>query len=166
MGRITPHVQGVSGAGLLAQYLLDITATSTLQPVVTGGSLPQDGTTSTDDIDRFTLTFNEDLSATSANDPTHYDLREAGPDGAFDTADDVLYAVANQAYSSGSSASYLLTDGPLQPGSYRLTVSDLTDRFGNVQVMPYVLSFLVAPWRATRSRAARTIRRRRRRLWT
>jgi hypothetical protein len=44
------------------------------------------------------------------------------------------------------SASYRITDGPLQPGSYRYTISSaLADRFGNPLVEPYVRTFEVVP---------------------
>ena len=50
----------------------------------------------------------------------------------FDTGDDVAYTVFCTGYGSGLSASYLVTDSPLQPGRYRFTAkTGLQDRAGN-----------------------------------
>ena len=53
------------------------------------------------------------MAAATVNDAASYDLRAAGPDDAFDTADDVVYTLASSGYTSGLSASYRVTDGPL-----------------------------------------------------
>ena len=61
---------------------------------------------------------------------------------AFNTADDELYHLSSYGYTSGLTASYRITDGPLQPGSYRLTLgTGLTDKSGNPLVGPYVRNF-------------------------
>jgi len=62
-----------------------------------------------------------------------FDLREAGTDGVFDTPDDDVYTlIVSPAYSSGVAVELFLVDGPLQDGSYRLTITDsLTDRVDN-----------------------------------
>ena len=53
-----------------------------------------------------------------------WDVREAGADGAFDTADDVLYSpYLLTSYSSGLDVQLSLRDGPLGSGRYRLTVN-------------------------------------------
>src|SRR5262249_3322341 len=108
--------------GLFSQYLLSIDIVDTVAPTITGDTLlPAQGTTSTGIVDRFTLPFSEDMAPATVNNPANYDLRSAGPDNNFDTADDVLYTVASPGYGSGlASGLYRVSDGPLQPGSYRL----------------------------------------------
>jgi hypothetical protein len=97
-------------------------------------------------IDRFSLTFSEDLAAGTVTDMGNYDLRAAGPDGVFDTADDELYGLASYGYTSGLSASYRITDGPLQPGEYRFVASNgLSDRAANSLDPVFVRSFTVSP---------------------
>ncbi len=62
-----------------------------------------------------------------------WDLREAGGDGTFDTADDDVYDLrVSPTYTSGANISLRVYDGPLQDGTYRLTIrSSLTDVVGN-----------------------------------
>src|SRR5262249_21317160 len=83
------------------------------------------------------------------NTSASYDLRAAGADGTFGTADDPVYTVAtNPTYTSGLTVSYRVTDGPLQPGNYRFTASaNLTDRAGNPLSPVFVRTFTV-PGRA------------------
>src|SRR4029077_13485010 len=96
-------------------------------------------------LDRFSLSFSEDMNASTVNNAGNLDLREAGQDHTFGTVDDVLYHLASYGYTSGLSASYRVTDGPLQPGSYRLTVgTGLTDRGGIALASPFVRTFTMA----------------------
>ena len=62
-----------------------------------------------------------------------WDLREAGPDGVFDTADDVLYHLSiAPPYTAGTSISVVIDDGPLADGHYRFTTNaTIRDRVGN-----------------------------------
>ncbi len=63
-----------------------------------------------------------------------FDLREAGVDETFDTADDVVYLLAV----SGSSPNFTVTlrDGPLPSGSYRYSVNSVvTDSVGNPLIL-------------------------------
>ena len=130
--------------GILGQYVLGIDVANTTPPQITANTLPSQGTTSNGVIDRFTLNFSEDMNAATVNTTANYDLRAAGPDGKFGTADDIVYHVSSPTYTSGPAASYLVSDGPLQPGNYQLTLSSaLTDRTGN-PLAPYTLNFTVA----------------------
>ncbi|HWI59241.1 MAG TPA: LamG-like jellyroll fold domain-containing protein, partial [Bacillota bacterium] len=74
-----------------------------------------------------------------------FDLRAAGPDGLFDTPDDQVYHFTHANYTGGLSLDFALTDGPLQPGSYRFRVSSaLRDLFANPMSGPFVQYFSVA----------------------
>ena len=138
-------------AGLLSQYILGIDLYNTLSPTITSVSFPAEGTTTNAVLDRFTVTFSEDLNASTVNNPANFDLRAAGPDGTFGTADDILYHVTPQTtYTAGTTETYLVSDGPLQPGSYQLTIgTGLMDKSGNPLLSPYVRHFTtmdVAPY--------------------
>ena len=96
-------------------------------------------------LDRFTVNVSEDMAAATVNDPSNIAVVAAGPDGAFGTADDVPYHVVSYGYTAGLSVSYRVSDGPLQPGLYRVTIgTGLTDRAGNALAAPYVRNFSVA----------------------
>ena len=62
-----------------------------------------------------------------------WDLREAGPDHTFDTADDVIYRLTLATdYTGGTSVSLFTQNGPLPSGHYRFTANTtLTDVVGN-----------------------------------
>ncbi len=119
--------------GLLGQYLLSIDVANTTSPQITGDTLPVQGTTSSSIINGLTLTFSEDLNPTSANDTANYTLEDSLGN---------VYHLASPGYTSGTTATYSISDGPLQPGSYTFTVSGLSDRTSNTLV-PYSLSFSV-----------------------
>jgi hypothetical protein len=77
-------------AGIQAQYLLSVDVTDTTAPEVVSTSLAASYTTA---VDRFTVTFSEDLLATAATNPASYSLRAAGPNGIFGDGDDVIYGL-------------------------------------------------------------------------
>ncbi len=132
-------------AGIFAQYLMGVDIADAVAPLITSITLPAANSTNQIMIDRFTITFNKDMMASTVTNSLSYDLRSAGPDGLFNTGDDVLYPVINQNYSSGLSSSYLIGDGPLQSGSYRLTAKTaLKDRSGNALAADYKRDFVVA----------------------
>ena len=62
-----------------------------------------------------------------------WDLRAAGPDATFDTADDVIYRLTLATpYTGGTSVSLFINGGPLPSGEYRFTANaTLTDVVGN-----------------------------------
>ena len=85
------------------------------------------------------------MAAATVNDVSNLDLRAAGADAMFETADDQVYALTSDGYTSGLSESYRITDGPLQPGTYRLTIgTGLKDRLGNPMAASYVRNFTMA----------------------
>jgi fibronectin type 3 domain-containing protein len=132
-------------SGIFAQYLMGVDITDPVAPLITSISLPAANSTNQILIDRFTINFNKDMMASTVTNSLSYDLRSAGPDGVINTGDDVLYQVINQNYSSGLTSSYMIGDGPLQPGSYRLTAKTaLKDRSGNALASDYKRDFVVA----------------------
>lgn len=135
-------ISGVSG-GLFSHYQLRLDSLDTIPPQIVGDSLPSE--TSFDLVDRFTLSFSEEMDAATVNDPANYVWQSSGPDGIFGTGDDEFYSVQlRSTYSGGLLASYWITDGPLQPGQHRLTVSDaLIDVAGNPLETAYVREFTV-----------------------
>lgn len=117
--------------GFLAEYLLSIDISSPVPPRILADTLPPENSTTDDVLYQFQLTFSEDMLATTVNQAGNFDLREAGSDGQFDTPDDVLYDIASSGYASGLQQMVGVTDGPLQPGSYRFTArAAIKNRFG------------------------------------
>jgi hypothetical protein len=145
------RVEGLANRGLRAQYVLTTSIADGVAPNITALTLPAAESVSTDEIDRFTISFSEDLAAATVNNPASYDLRSAGLDGLFDTVDDQTYMLATSpTYSSGLSTNLRLIDGPLQPGKYRFTASNagairLLDRAGNPLAAAFVRSFTINP---------------------
>ena len=120
-------------AGPSAQYLLDVSVTDSVAPQVTAvDPLPAEDGTTTAVVDRLTVTLSEDLNASTVA-ASAFDLREAGPDGVFGTADDVVYSLTpDPAYTTGATVSLDIQGGPLPSGTYRFTATPtLTDRAGN-----------------------------------
>jgi hypothetical protein len=129
---------------LRAQYLLSVSISDGVPPQITGTSLPAEGAATNAIVDRFTLNFSEDLYALSVSNNASYELRGAGADGVYGTADDTFYSVVTTGYTGGLTSGYSITDGPLQTGNYRLTVStNLIDRAGNHMAAAFVRNFSV-----------------------
>ncbi|MCF7709101.1 MAG: Ig-like domain-containing protein, partial [Verrucomicrobia bacterium] len=126
-----------------AQYLLNVNITDGVPPEIQSVSLPEQDTTSSNVIDRFTLNFSEDMAADSMTNASNYELRAAGEDGQYDTADDVEYALESSGYSSGLTMQVMVVDGPLQPGEYRFIAGvGLEDRAGNAMAQEYERRFI------------------------
>lgn len=74
------------------------------------------------------VTFSEPLDAIDARAPANYELREAGVNGVFDDADDVLFALSPR-YVAGATEVDVAIDAPggfLPQGNYRLIVRGTT----------------------------------------
>jgi hypothetical protein len=69
------------------------------------------------------------LTAVSANAAASYDLRRSGADGVFGNGDDAVVPLV-PAYASGKTVSFVVTDNPLQPGTYRFRTIGLLDGAG------------------------------------
>ncbi|HET7625544.1 MAG TPA: FG-GAP-like repeat-containing protein, partial [Verrucomicrobiae bacterium] len=133
-------------SSILSQYLLNIHLSGANPPSVLSTTLPEENITTSNILDRFTVTFSQDMDPLTVSNSANYELRCAGADNIFNTADDQLYTVSNSpTYNSGTSASYLVSDGPLQPGLFRFVVStNLADRTLNPMATNFVRHFAVA----------------------
>ncbi|MGA4580154.1 Ig-like domain-containing protein, partial [Limisphaera sp. VF-2] len=148
-GRYYARIRAASGTGLSAQYLLQIqviTPVDVVPPQILADTLPNEGTTVTSILDRFSLVFSEDMLAATVNDPASYELRHAGADAVFGTSDDSVYALlVSPAYSLGTNVTLLVTDGPVQAGRVRFTAKvSLQDANRNPLPAPYVRTFEIA----------------------
>ncbi|HEX7863031.1 MAG TPA: FG-GAP-like repeat-containing protein [Verrucomicrobiae bacterium] len=139
------YVQLTASSGALdyfSQYLLKVELSDSTPPAIVSTTLPTEGSTTLAVYDRFAIGFNKDMNAALVNAGGSYDLRAAGDDGNFGTADDQRYTVVPGTYSAGLSATFSITDGPLQAGSYRFSVTGLRDLFGNT-LPPFTRSFVI-----------------------
>ncbi len=99
-------------------------------------------------IDHFTVNFSAPLSASSAVVAVNYDLRTAGPDGVFGTADDTVLSLTPTYAAGSTTVTFAVNPEPLQPNlpspdSYRFeTLSGLLDQSG-AAVTPYTTNFTV-----------------------
>ncbi len=120
---LNPAVAGLLGAGRVnAQRALTTVLDGPRVKELEG--LPQEGEISTSSIRQFTLSFDHVMDPASVNSVANYDLRSSGPDGLFDTADD-LVAMVSPAREYRVSTNRLpidILDGPLLPGDYRMTL--------------------------------------------
>lgn len=74
-------------------------------------------------IDSFDLAFDQILDPASANNMANYELRRAGLDDMFGTADDQVYTLSGDPYQIGTNLFTLdIGEGTLPYGHYRLTV--------------------------------------------
>jgi hypothetical protein len=84
-------------------------------------------------LESLTVQLSEAMQPQTVN-AANWELREAGPDQLFDTADDKLFGIApSPAYSGGFGVELAIAGGALLPGRYRLTAaSALADLAGNL----------------------------------
>src|SRR5439155_7807297 len=125
-------VEALGGTGIRGQYLVDIDVQDTVPPtIISISGLPAAGGTIGLVLNPITVNFSEDMQTAGLNAASTWEMRSAGPDGVFDSGDDVVYALSRSV--SSRSVDLRVTDGPLQPGQYRFTAhaSGLLDRFGN-----------------------------------
>ena len=122
----------LSSAGVNAQYVLDVTVADTVPPVVSSvTTLPAQGQSTNQLLSSFAVNFSEKL-ATATVTAGAFDLRTAGPDGQFDTADDITYTLNLTYDSTNNVANFVVGNGPLPDGNYRLKVlPSITDLVGN-----------------------------------
>ena len=118
-----------------AQYLLSVNVVDGVAPTVTATSLPPAAGTTAAIVNQFTLTFSENLAAATVTNPANYSLQ---------SSNGTTYQLAPAAYTNGLTENIVVTNGPLQPGNYTLTVgSGITDRAQN-PLTTFQLQFTVA----------------------
>jgi Ca2+-binding RTX toxin-like protein len=88
-------------------------------------------------VDRISIAFSEAMDPIRATSAALYSLIEAGNDGAFDTADDVVVSPVAIEYAAGTSTATLVLSEPLAAGHYRLRavggpVVGVADAAGNL----------------------------------
>ncbi|VGO16047.1 hypothetical protein PDESU_04637 [Pontiella desulfatans] len=112
------------------QYIVHLSTFDSTMPVVTDESLPDAGSPNETIIDDFTVTFSEEMEASTVTEAANFELLSAGADELFGTGDDEPYALSI-AYTAGLTASFTVADGPLQPGWIRFVAgTSVTDRSG------------------------------------
>ena len=125
---------GVKGSGPEAKYLLDVKVSDLVPPRVEAVGLPSESATVHAPVwPSFTVTLSETMDAATVAASNAWDLREAGVDGVFDTADDVIHRmVQDGTYTLGTQVTLLIEDGALSAGHYRFTANaTLKDVVGN-----------------------------------
>ena len=86
--------------------------------------LPADGDDAWGTLDILDIRFSKEMNPASVNHADFWELLEAGPDGLFDSADDVPYAITvSPPYVDGMTAALEIGAGQLPVGNYRLTVA-------------------------------------------
>lgn len=141
-----------NAAGPDTQYVLSIVTSDTDAPqVVFVDGLPESGQLG--DAPLYDAPLYDVRVATSESihpDSLHdraLELREAGPDGLFDTADDrdfQLISSATELENGSPGIRAQIDDGPIADGLYRLTVTPtVTDRHGNALQEAFVKTFSI-----------------------
>ncbi|MEZ6094740.1 MAG: S8 family serine peptidase [Pirellulaceae bacterium] len=119
-----PSKIGLMGGGRVNSFQ-SLTGTVGVPGVSDVFSIPDNGG-SVDDttIDQFSIKFDQIMDPASINNAANYELRSAGPDELFDTADDVIHNIDVANYMIGTNQLvFNLVDGPMDYGHYRLTVT-------------------------------------------
>ena len=127
------RVQAVSGAGVDAAYVLNVSVPDTVSPTVLDvPGLPASGVTTASQLWQTDVTVDEELNPASVTIDA-FSLTNAGPDNTFGTGDDKAYTLAfRQAYTRGNTIQLVVLDGPLSDGLYRFQIgSSVTDVVGN-----------------------------------
>ena len=98
-------------------------ADKTPPTVVSIAIVPANGGTTALGFTSFAITFSKQLDTVSATSPANYTLIAAGPDGQFDTVDDITIPVVPTIDATGTVVTLTLPNGALPNGQYRLTLS-------------------------------------------
>ncbi|TVR48225.1 MAG: hypothetical protein EA425_14760, partial [Puniceicoccaceae bacterium] len=130
--------------GAAATYFLEIEVEDSTPMQLLSSSLPAEGAETSAIITTIELNFSIDPGTAAANDLANFELRRAGSDGVFGTADDHIYTLGSPGFVSGETITLPVIDGPLQPGLHRFTAfTTLTDRAGNPLTPAFVRTFEV-----------------------
>ncbi|MEM8677892.1 MAG: S8 family serine peptidase [Planctomycetota bacterium] len=125
-----PNFIGLLGAGRVNSARA-LTETLAAPQIASVEGLPLDGATATaNSVTDFTLRFDQFLDPDSVLDPSNYDLRQAGADGVYDTADDVIHTLTPETtYMVGTNEFDVSIDAALGNGNYRVQISSLQNPF-------------------------------------
>ena len=158
MGSWTLEVSDDGGMdeGTLNDWSLIVKRGAELPPRIRAvDPLPPDGGQIWGQVDSLTVLFSKEMEVQGISAGDNWQLREAGVDGAFDSPDDVDYALAVDLLTDGLTAELDILDGPLPPGNYRfwITGQRLTDLSGKqldgnrdgTEGGDYLTHFVVAP---------------------
>ena len=108
---VDPGGRVYAGPGEFSQYLLDVSVSDPIPPLVASiGRLPGEGGTTSRARSTFSVTFSEALAPATVNDLlfSPWDLREAGVDGQFGTSDDDVYnVVVSPSYTGGTTVNHV-----------------------------------------------------------
>ncbi|MGA4580079.1 FG-GAP-like repeat-containing protein [Limisphaera sp. VF-2] len=136
------HVSGSQTNNAFARYLLTVFV-SGLPPHVTMVGLPGSETVTADLIYSFDVHFSVPMAPDSMTNANHYDLRQAGRDGLFDTPDDIPYPL-QVSWMEETRVRVTLIGSPLQAGTTRFVVKPLLrDLVGNIMETPFSRTFHV-----------------------
>ena len=128
-----PSFAGLMGAGRINTFNA-LTQTIGAPQVKSFVGLPPNGGVLTQSLTGFDVSFDQVMDPASVNDAASYELRSAGFDGIFDTADDDLVSLTlNETYKLGTNQFHVdITSGNLGFGEYRLTLQSggLQNPFG------------------------------------
>ena len=127
-------VQALSGyQSIRAQYLLSASVVDGVAPTATLAS-PTSPTNTL--VENLTLTFSKDLAAATVNNASNYVLQDSHGNS---------YHARPQAATRRFVRAETITivNAPLQPGTYTLTLSGLTDRAQNLLAAPTSFTFVV-----------------------
>ena len=151
-----PAYAGLMGAGRInvARALSESLAAPQIGGLV---NVPENGGSTNDlTIDSLGFSFNQVMDPASVNNLNHYELRSAGVDGVFGTADDTIYSLSMpSSYQLSTNQLQLEVDGgPLPFGDYQLTIlADVENPFGTpldgnadgIGGDPFISQFSIAP---------------------
>ncbi|MEM8678355.1 MAG: S8 family serine peptidase [Planctomycetota bacterium] len=128
-----PSFAGLMGSGRINTFNA-LTQTIGAPQIESLVGLPANGGVLTQPLAGFDVRFTQVMDPASVNDANSYELRSAGFDGVFDTADDDLVSLTlNDTYKIGTNQySVDITNGNLGFGEYRLTLASggLQNPFG------------------------------------
>ena len=107
----------------MGAYAFTGSNTDTTRPTITGTTPAGINTSgSLTSLSSITVTFSEAVNPVDAGAVAEYDLRSAGPDGNFNTGDDILYPITPTYIPGNTFVTLNFSGAPLPSGTYRLEI--------------------------------------------
>ena len=121
---LNPQFAGLLGGGRVNPFNA-LTMTLDNPQIETVSDLPGDGVYLDDTtIGQFSVVFNQVMDPASVNASGVFELRNAGVDDIFGTADDTVYTLNTNPYLIGTNQlDFNIAEGPLNYGHYKLTIA-------------------------------------------